>query len=405
MSLKYQFIIGIDYLCVKQGKVEANTKILIKPRPKKQPPPPKPKVKKTAPPSGTLKGSKSAEKKLQPRNEEGKKEAPKVNEKKSEDVKVNEKKKEDAKAVEGKKEAPKVNEKKSEDAKVVDKKSELPVKKEAPKKKEVAKKLEEESADKGKTEPTDTKKKPNEEEAKKAVPPSKRKTGSEASGEAKEAETGTRKSAGIIGIEEVSSSNEIIIPIQPKGSQPAGNVPESASGQQGSVSKKAPKKERLTKKQKKLALSEQFQQVLSGSELDSSSGKKGPQLRSSTNDWVNPEIVQKIKGVPPASGSQVSPGRKASGLPGKAKEESGGNKLKAERSSESQKVAREGKKNSKDGMRKSSVLETPFLPLTRDRIDIVVGSTVLCSINLNDAPNKMVDNFVFVSQFESDSFV
>ena len=379
MSLKYQFIIGIDYLCVKQGKVEASTKILIKPRPKKQPPPPKPKVKKTAPPSGTLKGSKSAEKKLQLRNEEGKKEAPKVNEKKSEDVKINEKKKEDVKAVEGKKEAPK--------------------------KKEVAKKLEEESADKGKTELTDTKKKPNEEEAKKAVPPSKRKAGSEASGEAKEAETGTRKSAGIIGIEEVSSSNEIIIPIQPKGSQPAGNVLESASGQQGSVSKKAPKKERLTKKQKKLALSEQFQQVLSGSELDSSSGKKEPQLRSSTNDWVNPEIVQKIKGVPPASGSQVSPGRKASGLPGKAKEESGVNKLKAERSSESQKVAREGKKNSKDGMRKSSVLETPFLPLTRDRIDIVVGSTVLCSINLNDAPNKMVDNFVFVSQFESDSFV
>lgn len=378
--------------------MESKTIVFIKPKPKKQQQPKKKKEKKPNPPPTSPSAS----------------QGPKVSEKKPQPKEENNEKKKVAEPAEKKKGPEETT-------------TELPEKKDETKKKEVPKKQERESLPKQdsgkKVEPLDAKKRPQQEDTKKGVitktDPIKKKTEQEQpqiqkESDKKKEETGksVRKNAGVIGIEETLSKEELIVQIQPKNGYPAGTNAEAMNVQNGNTSKKASKKEKA-KKQKG------FQQTTPSSETDKKDPPKQVQ-QPVTNDWIKPDIVQKIKGVIPTSGVPSSSGKKdatvsqkrsssptsTKNVPQKTKGEE--KKLKTEKVSELQASPQGPKKGKEENRAKAKTnfgLEIPFPPFDSRRLDIFVGKTLLCSVNMNETPNKSTTDFVYVSQFGSNLFI
>lgn len=362
------FFKGIDYLYSKTSKIGSKTIVFIKPKPKQQPKP------------------KDKAKKASPRQQ-----GPKVIDKKPRVKEEAEKKKVD--------DVGKGAEKKSLDqqkAEIPEKKDEMKEQKPLPaqdiSKDTEKKKVPQEEAKKItalKTNPTG--KKTETEQA--PVPTTKEDSKKKKDND----ETTIRKKAEIVGIEEVHSNDEVIIQIQPKGSQPfGGGISADATG---TAYKKTNKKDRSSKRQKNV------QQAPQSVEQDNSSSTiKETAKQPVVNDWVKPDVIQKIKGLVPASGksetacANSSPKAKEVVVPGK--------KLKIERMRDLQESKRNRQEEEKVKRESAPpVLETPFLPLVNHRIDIFVGKALLCSVDLNETPSRITSDFVYVSQFEHDLFV
>lgn len=366
------FFKGIDYLYSKTSKIGSKTIVFIKPKPKQQPKP------------------KEKAKKASPRQQ-----GPKVIDKKPRAKEEAEKKKVDDVGKEAEKKS--VDQQKAGNPEKKDENKEQKLLPAQDTSKDIEKKkLPQEEAKKVTTLKTNSAgKKAETEQAQNAPGPTKEDSKKKKDNE----ETTIKKKAEIVGIEEVHSNDEVIIQIQPKGTQPFGNG--SSSDATGTAYKKANKKDRSSKKQKNI------QQTPQSVEQDNSSSIiKETTKQPMVNDWVKPDVVQKIKGLVPASGSSgksevtyanSSPKAKEVVVPGK--------KLRIERMRDPQEGKRNKQEEEKAKRESASVLETPFLPLVNHRIDIFVGKALLCSVDLNETPSRITSDFVYVSQFEHDLFV